>query len=52
MNDTQALTRYQFTIDSAVAEWIAQKHTRTGSQKTRQAYAAFASLNDYSMFFS
>ncbi len=38
MNDTQALTSYQFTIDSAVAEWIAQKHTRTGSQKTRQAY--------------
>jgi site-specific recombinase XerD len=38
MNDTQALTTYQFTIDRAVAEWLAQKHTRTGSRKTRQAY--------------
>src|SRR6266446_1220347 len=35
---TQALTTHQFTIDSAVAEWLAQKETRTGSSKTRQAY--------------
>jgi integrase len=35
---TQALTPYQFTIDSAINEWIAQKHTRTGSRKTRAAY--------------
>jgi site-specific recombinase XerD len=38
MSDTQALTTYQSTIDSAVNECIAQKHTRTGSQKIRQAY--------------
>src|SRR5260370_10336861 len=38
MDDTQALTTYQFTIDSAVAEWLAQKTTRTGSHKTRKAY--------------
>src|SRR5260370_7303969 len=37
MPDT-ALTTYQFTIDSAVAEWLAQKETRTGSHKTRKAY--------------
>ncbi len=37
MPDT-ALTPYQFTIDSAIAEWLAQKETRTGSRKTRQAY--------------
>src|SRR6266852_2707239 len=35
---TQAITPYQFTIDAAVAEWLAQKETRTGSRKTRQAY--------------
>lgn len=35
---TQALTPYQFTIDAAIAEWLAQKETRTGSQKTRRAY--------------
>jgi len=33
-----ALTSYQFTIDVAIAEWLAQKETRTGSQKTRKAY--------------
>src|SRR5260370_7870689 len=38
MDDTQALTTYQFTIDSALAEWLAQKTTRTGSHKTRKAY--------------
>jgi len=35
---TQALTAHQLTIDSAIAEWLAQKETRTGSQKTRKAY--------------
>jgi site-specific recombinase XerD len=29
---------YQFTLDSAVAEWIAQKKTRTNSAKTEKAY--------------
>lgn len=38
MYDTQALTTYQFTIDSAVNEWLAQKEMRTGSHKTRKAY--------------
>jgi integrase len=38
MPDT-AVAPYQFTIDAAVAEWLAQKETRTGSHKTRQAYA-------------
>src|SRR5260370_1268245 len=33
-----ALAPYQFTIDAAIAEWLAQKETRTGSKKTRQAY--------------
>lgn len=33
-----ALTPYQFTLDSAIAEWLAQKTTRTGSEKTRKAY--------------
>jgi site-specific recombinase XerD len=37
MNET-ALTLYQFTIDAAVIEWLAQKEMRTGSQKTRKAY--------------
>ena len=37
MPDT-AIAPYQFTIDAAIAEWLAQKETRTGSQKTRQAY--------------
>src|SRR5262249_36555083 len=37
MPDT-ALTVYQFTIDSAVKEWLAQKETRTGPHKTRQAH--------------
>ncbi len=36
---TNALTPYQFTIDAAIAEWLHQKETRTGSQKTRKAYA-------------
>ena len=33
-----ALISYQFTIDAAIFEWLAQKETRTGSQKTRRAY--------------
>src|SRR5207247_3481373 len=33
-----AITQYQFTLDSAIAEWIAQKKTRTNSAKTEQAY--------------
>src|SRR5260370_22654770 len=33
-----AIAAYQFTIDAAIAEWLAQKETRTGSRKTRQAY--------------
>ena len=33
-----ALVVHQFTIDSAVNEWLAQKETRTGSRKTRKAY--------------
>lgn len=37
MPDT-AIAPYQFTIDSAIAEWLAQKEIRTGSRKTRQAY--------------
>ena len=36
MSDT-ALTAYQFTRDAAIAEWLAQKETRTGSRKTRAA---------------
>ena len=37
MPDT-TIAPYQFTIDAAIAEWLAQKETRTGSHKTRQAY--------------
>jgi len=37
MQDT-ALTAYQFTIDASIAEWLEQKKTRTGSEKTRVAY--------------
>lgn len=37
MNE-QAIVPYQFTINSAIKEWLAQKTTRTGSQKTRLAY--------------
>jgi integrase len=29
---------YQFSLESAIKEWIAQKKIRTGSQKTEQAY--------------
>jgi integrase len=36
--ENRSLTPYQFTIDSAIAEWLSQKHTRTGSHKTRTAY--------------
>jgi site-specific recombinase XerD len=39
VNENQApLATHQFTVDSAVNEWLAQKETRTGSQKTRKAY--------------
>lgn len=34
-----ALQVCQFKLESAIEEWIAQKETRTGSHKTRQAYA-------------
>jgi integrase len=34
----RALTASQFTIEASIAEWLAQKQTRTGSKKTRQAY--------------
>ena len=37
MSDT-AIAPYQFTINAAVTEWLAQKETRTGSKKTRAAY--------------
>src|SRR5216683_7103566 len=37
MPDT-AIAPYQFTIDAAIGEWLAQKETRTGSKKTRAAY--------------
>lgn len=33
-----AIATYQFTIDAAVHEWLKQKETRTGLQKTRQVY--------------
>src|SRR5258708_3909215 len=33
-----AIVPYQFTVDAAIAEWLAQKETRTGSRKTRAAY--------------
>lgn len=34
----QALTRYEFTIDGAVAEWLADALRRSGSEKTLRAY--------------
>src|SRR5258708_10835517 len=37
MPDT-ALTPYQFTLDVAIAEWLAQKESRTGSRQARAAY--------------
>jgi integrase len=37
MADT-TIAPYQFTIDAAIAEWLVQKETRTGSKKTRAAY--------------
>ncbi len=33
-----AVQTYQFTIDNAVKEWLEQKRTRTGSERTVQAY--------------
>jgi integrase len=38
MQQSTALTTYQFSLDSAIAEWIAQKKIRTGSEKTEKAY--------------
>ena len=39
MNDTIALTSYQFTIDTSIAEWLEQKRlTKSGSDKTIRAY--------------
>ena len=38
MSDT-ALTLYQFTIEASIIEWLEQKKTRTGSERTHQAYA-------------
>ncbi len=35
---TTAVQAYQFTIDNAVKEWLEQKRTRTGSERTRGAY--------------
>jgi integrase len=35
---TTAVQAYQFTIDNAVKEWLEQKRTRTGSERTEQAY--------------
>ena len=37
MNDETALTTYQFTIDSTIAEWLAQKRT-VGSARTAIEY--------------
>jgi integrase len=34
----QSPATYQFTLDKAIFEWLQQKHTRTGSEKTRKAY--------------
>lgn len=34
----EASTPPGFTVDSAISEWLEQKHTRTGSAKTRKAY--------------
>lgn len=36
--DDRVLTAYQFTLDAAIQEWLAQKKKRTGSHKTHQAY--------------
>lgn len=36
--NTQALTPYQFTLEAAIAEWAEVKRTRTGSERTRDAY--------------
>ncbi len=33
-----SIQAYQFTLDSAISEWIAQKKTRTNSAKTEKAY--------------
>jgi integrase len=37
MPDT-AIQAYQFSLESAIAEWLAQKKIRTGSVKTEKAY--------------
>jgi site-specific recombinase XerD len=38
MQDTSAHAPYQFTIEKAITEWLAQKETRTGSKRTTRAY--------------
>lgn len=44
----QALTSYQFTIEKAIAEWLIQKTTRTGSERTRRAY--LDTINSFCFF--
>lgn len=39
MENSQALTTYQFTLDSAIAECVATKRNRTGSHKTEPLLA-------------
>lgn len=36
--ETTSLQVYQFSLDAAIGEWLAQKKVRTGSAKTEQAY--------------
>ena len=39
MNDETALILSQFTIETSIKEWLAQKRTtRSGSDKTNEAY--------------
>lgn len=39
MSIDTALQVYQFSLESTIAEWLAQKKNRTGSHKTEKAYA-------------
>lgn len=48
MTESQALTRYEFTIAASIPEWLTSKENRTGSQKTRRSYQdALASFRAY-----
>ena len=54
--ENRSLTAYQFSLDSAIAEWVAQKKIRTGSEKTEKAYddtmqafRAFLSLGGFDL---